>query len=120
MPTHAWPRLSHKQGKMPWTRAGKDQRVDGEHNPYDGCQWSASGGSISQSGVFAVPEEPGVYTVTASHEGDHHAKVTVVAPTGGDVAQAQGEKERVFECKSDAGGHPGAKIPKFARPAPPC
>ena len=34
------------------------------------------------------------------------------APSGS-VAQAQGERERIFECSSDAGGHSGAKIPEF-------
>jgi hypothetical protein len=74
--------------------------------------WSASGGSISPSGLFVAPEKPGVYTVTASNEGKHDAKVTVVAAAG-DVAKTQGEKERIFKKSSDAGGHPGAKIPEF-------
>jgi hypothetical protein len=77
------------------------------------CTWSASGGSISPTGVFVAPKKPGVYTVTASYQGNHGAKVTVVAAADGGAAKAQGEKERIFENASDAGGHPGAKIPEF-------
>jgi len=100
--------------------------------------WSASGGSISPSGVFVAPEKPGEYTVSALFEGiEYSTEVRVVAATTSSevsspssvtvgvattssevsspsgVAQSQAEKERVFETRSDAGGHPGAKIPEF-------
>jgi hypothetical protein len=105
--------------------------------------WSASGGSISPSGVFVAPKKPGDYTVTAGFDGTNYsAKITVVAATAqstepssssatvvaattssevsppSSVAQSQGEKERIFECSSDAGGHPGAKIPEFTMDKP--
>jgi hypothetical protein len=96
---------------------GKSQR--GLNTPADA--WSASGGSISPSGVFVAPGKPGDYTVTAGHSGhDYSTKVTVVAaatqpgePSPGSVAKAQGEKERIFDNGNGLGGRPGGKIPQF-------
>lgn len=83
--------------------------------------WSASGGSISPEGLFRAPGEPGSYTITASRDGNHSTKVTVIAESGqsaesssdGSVAQAEGEKERIFDNGNGLGGNPGGKIPKF-------
>jgi hypothetical protein len=85
------------------------------------CAWSASGGSVSPSGVFVAPGKPGDYTVTASYIGhDYSTKVTVVAattqpgePSPGSVAKAQGEKERIFDNGNGLGGRPGGRIPQF-------
>ncbi|MFA5802406.1 MAG: hypothetical protein WC911_08005 [Thermoleophilia bacterium] len=68
-----------------------------------------------------APGEPGSYTITASRDGNHSINVTVVADSGqstesssdGSVAQAEGEKERIFDNGNGLGGNPGGKIPKF-------
>ena len=65
-------------------------------------KWSATGGSISPSGVFVAPEKSGTYTVTATDGGkDYTSQVTVVAAT-----TQSGES-------SPDGGHLGGKIPQF-------
>lgn len=99
---------------------------DGDEDQYPPVtKWSASAGSIAPTGVFTAPTEPGECTITAKTEdfGSVSQTITVAGPgtasgsptpvPSGSVAQAQGEKERIFEVSSDAGGHPGAKIPEF-------
>lgn len=99
------------------------------------AKWSASGGSISPSGVFVAPKRLGDYTITARTPGgnSYSTNVKVVAsewdddaqsgeataggkPTpvpSGSVAKAEGEKERIFNNGNGLGGRPGGKIPQF-------